>query len=109
MSSQSPGKSDSVHYRIGVASRLSGVAPHTLRKWEERYELVVPTRTQTGERLYSEAQVSYLTRLRALVDAGMDISDLVGLSEEDLAAINAYPPVGSSSSSEAKGLIFPFK
>ncbi len=96
MTAQVPGKSDSVQYRIGVASRMSGVAAHTLRKWEERYQLVAPTRTPTGERLYSETQVRYLSRLKGLVDAGMDISDLVGLSEEDLEAAeqNVIPAAG---------------
>ena len=86
MTADSPGATDSVQYRIGVASLMSGVAAHTLRKWEERYQLVAPTRTPSGERLYSEEQVRYLSRLKALVDAGMDISDLVALSEEDLEA-----------------------
>ncbi len=96
MTAQLPGKGDSVQYRIGVASRMSGVAAHTLRKWEERYQLVAPTRTPTGERLYSETQVRYLSRLKGLVDAGMDISDLVGLSEEDLEAAeqNVIPAAG---------------
>ncbi|MEM7404993.1 MAG: MerR family transcriptional regulator [Pseudomonadota bacterium] len=79
-------QTESVKYRIGVASRLSGVAAHTLRKWEERHQIVAPTRTRSGERLYSEAQVRYLARLKTLIEAGLEISDLVDLSEDDLQA-----------------------
>ncbi|MFT5394356.1 MAG: DNA-binding transcriptional MerR regulator [Gammaproteobacteria bacterium] len=67
-------------YRIGMASRLSGVAAHNLRKWESRYGLVEPTRTAGGERVYSRADVEKLTRAGRLVEAGMDISEVARLS-----------------------------
>jgi DNA-binding transcriptional MerR regulator len=63
-----------------MASRLSGVAAHNLRKWESRYALVEPTRTAGGERVYSTADVEKLTRAGRLVDAGMDISEVARLS-----------------------------
>jgi hypothetical protein len=43
--------------RIEMASRLSGVAAHNLRKWESRYGLVEPTRTAGDERVYRTADV----------------------------------------------------
>jgi DNA-binding transcriptional MerR regulator len=71
-------------YRIGVASKLSGVATHTIRKWENRYGVVTPLRSDSGGRVYSEEQIRHLTRLKSLVDAGMAISKLAGLSDEQL-------------------------
>ena len=39
--------------RIGELSRRAGVSPELLRAWERRYDLLRPTRTPGGLRLYS--------------------------------------------------------
>jgi DNA-binding transcriptional MerR regulator len=39
--------------RIGELSRRTGVSPELLRAWERRYELLQPTRSAGGLRLYS--------------------------------------------------------
>jgi DNA-binding transcriptional MerR regulator len=44
---------DDAHLRIGELSRRSGVSPELLRQWERRYQLVRPTRSPGGIRLYS--------------------------------------------------------
>jgi methanogenic corrinoid protein MtbC1 len=53
---------------IAALSRRTGVAPDTLRKWEQRYQILRPTRTAGGQRRYSErdaARVEWLCeRLR---------------------------------------------
>lgn len=41
------------HLRIGELSRRAGVSPELLRAWERRYELIRPTRSPGGLRLYS--------------------------------------------------------
>lgn len=46
-------------YTIGVAARLAGMHPQTLRIYE-RKRLVVPSRSQGRTRLYSEADVEQL-------------------------------------------------
>ncbi len=71
-------------YPIGVVSRLTGILPTTLRIWERRYELVRPGRTQGRGRLYSEDDVRRLTLIKALVDAGHQISLLAPLTIEQL-------------------------
>jgi len=42
-------------FSIGVVARRTQMHPETLRVWERRYELIVPERTDTGRRLYSES------------------------------------------------------
>ena len=37
-----------LNYRIGAVSRLTGVAPDTLRVWERRYGTVTPFRPRPG-------------------------------------------------------------
>lgn len=45
--------SEESHLRIGELSRRAGVSPELLRAWERRYELIRPTRSPGGLRLYS--------------------------------------------------------
>ena len=71
-------------YRIGAVSRLTGVAPDTLRVWERRYGAVVPFRSEAGSRLYSQADVTRLALMKHLVDRGEAISSVANLSVEEL-------------------------
>ena len=52
-------------YSIGAVASMLGVEPATLRAWEERYGVVVPTRSAGGQRVYSRDE---LEQLRFLVD-----------------------------------------
>lgn len=66
-------------YRIQSVSKMTGIAPATLRAWERRYRLVDPGRTAKGYRLYTEGDVSMLSRLKELVDGGLKIGEAVEL------------------------------
>ena len=81
-----PGSSGEHFFRIGAVARLTGVSTDKLRIWERRYSLVNPTRTESGVRKYSAADVERLRLVRKLVDNGQPISTVAGLSEEDLRA-----------------------
>jgi CheY-like chemotaxis protein len=52
-------------YSIGAVAGMLGVETATLRAWEERYSVVVPTRSAGGQRIYSRDE---LEQLRFLVD-----------------------------------------
>jgi MerR family transcriptional regulator, heat shock protein HspR len=54
-------------YTIAVASRLTGMHPQTLRKYE-RAGLVTPLRQGGNQRLYSNADLERLRRIRYLVE-----------------------------------------
>jgi DNA-binding transcriptional MerR regulator len=71
-------------YRIGAVSRLTGVAPDTLRVWERRYGAVTPHRSGTGVRLYSQDDVARLALIKRLVDAGDAISRVANLTKDQL-------------------------
>lgn len=71
-------------FKIGAVSRMTGIAPDTLRIWERRYEIVTPERTPAGGRLYSQEQINRLTLIKNLVDAGDSISVVASLSLADL-------------------------
>jgi hypothetical protein len=42
---------------IGVVSRRTGLGQDVIRAWERRYGAVVPQRTDTGRRLYTDEDV----------------------------------------------------
>ena len=70
-------------YTIAVASRLTGMHAQTLRKYE-RAGLLTPSR-HGNQRLYSEADIERLRRIRYLVEVrGVNIAGLelaLGMSD----------------------------
>lgn len=66
-----PAPAVSGSYRIGELARRVGLSEHVLRAWERRYEVVRPTRTPSGYRLYSTADEQRLRQMTRLVQQGM--------------------------------------
>jgi MerR family transcriptional regulator, light-induced transcriptional regulator len=71
-------------YPIGLVARRTGLSTHVLRAWERRYEVVTPTRSEGGERLYSPDDILRLRLLRSATEAGMGIGRAAKLSTETL-------------------------
>ncbi|MEN3330761.1 MAG: MerR family transcriptional regulator, light-induced transcriptional regulator [Blastocatellia bacterium] len=74
-------------YRIGAVTRLTGLSADVVRVWERRYGAVRPQRSQAGTRLYSDADIARLRRLRQAVEKGHSISQAARLSDEELAGV----------------------
>ena len=51
---------------IQVVVARTGLTAHVIRVWEKRYGAVIPQRTETNRRLYSEDQIGRLSLLRRL-------------------------------------------
>lgn len=63
-------------YSIASVSRITGMHPQTLRKYE-RAGLLRPARQEGNQRIYSENDVSRLRRIQYLVDIrGLNIAGL---------------------------------
>lgn len=61
-------------YRIGEAARLLNLESYVLRFWETEFSQLRPARTPKGQRLYSEADMDLLRRIRFLLhEQGMTI------------------------------------
>jgi DNA-binding transcriptional MerR regulator len=69
-------------YGIGAVSKMLGVAPQTLRSWEDRYRKIVPQRSAGGQRLYSRDEVDQLRFILEELDRGMHPADAHRLLEE---------------------------
>jgi len=71
----SENRADSVAlFPIREVSRLTGVNPVTLRAWERRYGLIQPTRTESGHRLYSNADIETVNRILDWIERGVAVS-----------------------------------
>jgi DNA-binding transcriptional MerR regulator len=57
-------------FSIGAVARLLELPAATLRTWEARYGLVVPTRSEGRQRLFSRAQVEHLRFVRDEIARG---------------------------------------
>ena len=84
---------DASHLRIGELSRRSGVSPELLRAWERRYDLLQPTRSPGGLRLYS---LEDLERVRLM---SRHIEN--GLAAREAAALAARAPLGDEAGPDA--------
>lgn len=69
---------------IQVVARRTGLTPEVLRVWEKRYRLVTPSRTPTGRRLYSDADVERLRLVRRATLLGRRVGEVSPLSNESL-------------------------
>jgi len=63
-----------------------------LRAWERRYHVVSPTRTDGGQRLYSDLDVERLLRLRRLTERGHAIGRLALLPLPELVRLEEEAP-----------------
>lgn len=61
----------------------TGVNASTLRAWENRHGLIVPSRTPSGHRLYSEKDVQRVRRLQELLLQGLSLKEAVTAFETD--------------------------
>jgi DNA-binding transcriptional MerR regulator len=61
-------------FPIREVSRLTGVNPVTLRAWERRYGLIQPTRTDSGHRLYSQADIDDIRSILGWLERGVAVS-----------------------------------
>lgn len=67
---------------IRVVAQRTGLTPATIRAWERRYDAVSPSRSEGGQRLYSDREVERLGVLRQLTEAGRSISMVAPLSDD---------------------------
>jgi MerR family transcriptional regulator, light-induced transcriptional regulator len=61
-------------FPIREVSRLTGINPVTLRAWERRYGLIQPTRTESGHRLYSLADIEKVRSILGWIERGVAVS-----------------------------------
>jgi DNA-binding transcriptional MerR regulator len=73
-----------VNYAISELSQLSGIKPHTIRMWEQRYGILKPKRTETKIRTYSDHDLRFLMNIALLNRQGYKISKIAELGNEEI-------------------------
>lgn len=68
-------------FPIREVSRITGVNPVTLRAWERRYGLIQPTRTDSGHRLYSPADIDEVRSILSWLERGVAVSKVSKILE----------------------------
>jgi len=73
------------YFTIKDIENLCGIKAHTLRIWEQRYNLFVPKRKDSQHRIYDNDDLKQLLRISFLYHNGWKISKIAGLSSDQIA------------------------
>lgn len=91
-------------HSIAVVSRRTGLTQLVLRAWERRYGAIIPERTPTGRRRYSDGDIQKLTLLKFLTDNGHRIGDVATLPIDELQTLyHELGPIGAPDALEVQG------
>jgi len=71
-------------YSIKDLERISGIKAHTLRIWEQRYEILHPERTGTNIRYYTSSDLKRILNISLLNTNGIKISNIAKLNNDQL-------------------------
>lgn len=71
-------------YSIKELEHLSGIKAHTIRIWEQRYQIIFPERTSTNIRLYSDEDLRKIINVSLLNHNGYKISTIARMSHEEV-------------------------
>lgn len=71
-------------FSISQISKFSGIKPHTIRMWEQRYSALKPNRSEGNTRYYSNAQLRRLLNIVSLKNSGYNLSELGAMQDKKL-------------------------
>lgn len=72
------------NYSIKDLENFTKIKAHTLRIWEQRYQLLSPKRTETNIRYYSDKDLKKILNINLLYQNGLKISKIAQLSENEI-------------------------
>ncbi|WP_428657868.1 MerR family transcriptional regulator [Runella sp.] len=73
------------NYSIRDLEQLSGIKAHTLRIWEQRYNIIHPKRTDTNIRMYDDHDLKLVLNISLLKEHGFKISEISKLPLDEIA------------------------
>jgi DNA-binding transcriptional MerR regulator len=87
-----------LYYKIGEACKALGIQPYVLRYWETEFPALTPSKSRSGQRVYSEKELEIIRRIKALLyEEGYTIAGAKKKLEAELAS-------GALSEGEEQGL-----
>ena len=71
-------------FSISQLSQFSGIKPHTIRIWEQRYNALSPLRSEGNTRFYDDNQLRRLLNIVSLQNHNFKISELCAFDDKTL-------------------------
>lgn len=73
-------------YKIGEACKALDIQPYVLRYWETEFPALAPSKSRSGQRVYSEKELAIIRRIKQLLyDEGYTIAGAKKKLEGELA------------------------
>ncbi len=72
------------YYSIKDLESLSGIKAHTLRIWEQRYNIINPKRSDSNIRLYDDSDLKLVLNISLLKEHGHKISEIAKFTLDEL-------------------------
>jgi DNA-binding transcriptional MerR regulator len=87
------------HFTIKDIENLSGIKAHTLRIWEQRYQLFAPKRKESKHRYYDNEDLKHILRISQLYHDGLKISKIARLSDDNIRSM----AIGKTEEQQSQG------
>jgi DNA-binding transcriptional MerR regulator len=76
-----------LYYKIGEACKELGIQPYVLRYWETEFPALAPSKSRSGQRVYSEKELEVIRRIKQLLyEEGYTIAGAKKKLEGELAS-----------------------
>ena len=76
-----------LYYKIGEACKTLGIQPYVLRYWETEFPALAPSKSRSGQRVYSEKELEIIRRIKQLLyEEGYTIAGAKKKLEAELAS-----------------------
>ncbi len=86
-----------LYYKIGEACKALGIQPYVLRYWETEFPALTPSKSRSGQRVYSEKELEIIRRIKELLyEEGYTIAGAKKKLEGELAAGTLGEPEGDA-------------
>lgn len=86
-----------LYYKIGEACKALGIQPYVLRYWETEFPALTPSKSRSGQRVYSEKELEIIRRIKELLyEEGYTIAGAKKKLEGELAAGALGEPDGEA-------------
>jgi DNA-binding transcriptional MerR regulator len=93
-------------FSIKDIEAVSGIKCHTLRVWEQRYNILSPKRTETNIRYYDDEDLKVILNISILNKYGYKISDISRMSNEEISlAVSKISENQNEFTCQIKGLV----
>ncbi|RHW34716.1 MerR family transcriptional regulator [Lysinibacillus yapensis] len=71
-------------FYIQQVAEITELSKQLIRKWEDRYEIIHPTRLDNGYRVYSEQDVNILLTVKSLIEQGHTVKQAATLLKDGI-------------------------